>query len=228
MFGRLIQSLRSRLPINPRSYWESRHKELKGQLSAPGHLGLDEQENLRNYEDKRQAIQEVLEVIVADREAALELLDAGCGTGAFFQLYQSLGFNVTGVDFSKSALIEAGRYDGVKLILGDLKSIDTESRFNVIASIDVLFHVLKNEDWLSFLSCALGLLATDGRIVIQEHLVPEEKYEGVSRHVHFRTLRQYEEALTEVGLKIHRHVTYELPVEGVSKDILVISPAEAD
>jgi SAM-dependent methyltransferase len=71
----------------------------------------------------------------------LAIFDAGCGTGRLCQLLTGLGHTVSGCDFSEEAL-RLCRLRGVTdTFSADLNSIElAEESFDVITSIDVLYH----------------------------------------------------------------------------------------
>ncbi|GAB7025668.1 class I SAM-dependent methyltransferase [Geotalea toluenoxydans] len=83
----------------------------------------------------------ILETVTAEKhEEPLAILDAGCGTGRLCQLLQSVG-TVAGCDASPQALAFS-RSRGVSgLFHADLNKVDLgEKRYDVITSIDVLYH----------------------------------------------------------------------------------------
>lgn len=83
----------------------------------------------------------IMATVAAERaEEPLAILDAGCGTGRLCQLLQQFG-HVTGCDASKQAL-ELSRSRGLtELFHADLNdAVLGESCYDVITSIDVLYH----------------------------------------------------------------------------------------
>ena len=89
----------------------------------------------------------ILATIVGEKRQPLAILDAGCGTGRLCQLLQPFGL-VAGCDGSPEAL-ELSRSRGLeRLFHADLNKTDLgENRYDVITSIDVLYHqALANEE----------------------------------------------------------------------------------
>jgi 2-polyprenyl-3-methyl-5-hydroxy-6-metoxy-1,4-benzoquinol methylase len=82
----------------------------------------------------------------AQKGAELKILDAGCGTGRLCQLLQKFG-QVDGCDISATAL-ELCRERGLDgLFRADLNSVELgNSRYDVITSIDVLYHLAIEDD----------------------------------------------------------------------------------
>jgi SAM-dependent methyltransferase len=83
----------------------------------------------------------ILETVVREKGAEpLALLDAGCGTGRLCQLLQPFG-RVEGCDASPQALAFSRSRGMNGLFQADLNHADLgESRYDVITSIDVLYH----------------------------------------------------------------------------------------
>jgi len=65
--------------------------------------------------------QQIIERMLSDFPAGAGVLDAPCGTGRFFPIYEAKGFVVKGVDISPDMLKEAGAKikDPVKIIDGE-------------------------------------------------------------------------------------------------------------
>lgn len=75
-----------------------------------------------------------------EAKGALDIFDAGCGTGRLCQLMGGLG-KVTGCDMSLNA-IELSNKRGIRdIIAADLNTVDLgKDCYDVITSIDVLYH----------------------------------------------------------------------------------------
>jgi SAM-dependent methyltransferase len=223
--GTPIQSawrwLRDRLPIRPRSYWTSRHERFAGSLSGPGHADMTEADNAADYAERRTRLREIVGAFAPKDGETKALLDAGCGTGLLFPEWRSLGFAVTGMDFA-SAEARSGRGPGGEIVLlGDICELPAEPKYDVIACVDVLFHVLSDRKWKRFLETSSGALRPGGRLVIEEQLVADADYRGAQRHCHFRRAADYESAAAAAGLSLATHSRYALPRSGVVEDVLV-------
>lgn len=78
-----------------------------------------------------------------------QLLDVGCGNGAFLRLARQMGWNATGLDFDPKA-VEQARIAGLDVIVGGLDVLDAESnRYDVITMSHVIEHVQNPNETLA-------------------------------------------------------------------------------
>lgn len=210
--------------FNTSQYWERRHTAAVGELRSTGHTHLTEEQNRMDYEAKRVAIEAKLGEWVGD-VAGRSLLDAGCGTGLFSKSFAQMGFAVTGVDFSPTAVEAARLCSPGRFQVADLSRMSLGQRFDVVVSIDVLFHVVDDRIWRRTLERMMGHVADDGCFIVQEHLVDATPPGGGpgNSHVQFRTIESYNHALADIGAHVHDRHRYELPSERSWKDLLLIS-----
>jgi 2-polyprenyl-3-methyl-5-hydroxy-6-metoxy-1,4-benzoquinol methylase len=74
-------------------------------------------------------------------KAGMQLLDMGCGNGAFLLRARSAGFNVVGADFDSKA-VEIACSQGLNVRLGGVESLDPSvEQFDVITLAHVIEHV---------------------------------------------------------------------------------------
>lgn len=211
-------------------YWERRFAASGGALAAPGHSGLDEHANAANYNEKRAFFRRHLPrwAPPADNEGRpASLLDAGCGPGVLSGVWIELGYRVTGIDFSPSAVgLARDRHgDAAAFEVGQLEHAPGASGapFDAAVCIDVLFHVVRTEAWRAALR-GLTRAVGGGPLIIQETLDPSQRR---SKHVRWRARDEYRIALAELGFVIHEHQVYRLDAEGVDKHVLVCRRAAA-
>jgi SAM-dependent methyltransferase len=211
--------------FNAREYWESRHNASAGQLRATGHLQLNEQENEADYRAKREQVVNTLKRHSADATGRT-LLDAGCGTGIFTSSFVDMGFAVTGVDFSATAINSARLRTKAEFLVADLATMRLNQQYDVIASVDVLFHVVDDRVWHKTLGTLGVHLRQGGLMLIQEHLIDTTPSAAdQQRHVRFRTLEHYRGALDGLRMRITYQHRYELPSERSWKNILIVEHA---
>lgn len=67
-------------------------------------------------------------------------LDIGCSTGTLISQAQKCGWQVTGLDFEKTA-IEAAEGKGVKMITKPIEVLDINNQFDLISLFEVLEHL---------------------------------------------------------------------------------------
>lgn len=117
------------------------------------------------------------------------LLEIGCGAGALLHDLAEMGFEVTGVDRSDSALGLARalhREDGPVRILADLPR-DEEGRFSHVCAFEVLEHI---EDDVGALREWRWFLAPEGVLVLSVPARPELWHAGDDWAGHVRRYRR--------------------------------------
>jgi SAM-dependent methyltransferase len=219
---------------SPVDYWQARHTEYsrRGSLIGVGCIELDDTENRADYLAKWRQIEKVL--IDKAPPARRSLLDAGCGNGWFTAKCAAMGFQVSAVDFSCQG-VEAARKKLGEAVTWHVSALDEfapERRYDVVLSIDVLFHLVDDAKWAKAVTNLGTLTEPDGVLVIQEHLIPEAEVlpsqSPADTHCRWRSLDRYL-AVLQPPWKLRTHVRYDLPqqkrlkVSGAfaSKDLLV-------
>src|SRR6185369_13695546 len=78
-------------------------------------------------------------------KSTLNILDAGCGTGRLAELMKNVG-EVTGIDMSDEAL-KFAKERGIKVKKASVMKLPfKDNSFDVITSIDVLYHKAVTDD----------------------------------------------------------------------------------
>jgi len=95
-------------------------------------------------------------------EVGARLLEVGCGYGRFLAAARERGYDVTGVELSRSASRHARDVLNLPVHQGQLGGARLDRRFDVIAAWDTLEHV---PDPVAFLRAARTLLEDDGLLV---------------------------------------------------------------
>lgn len=226
---KLLPWRRSDYYSSPRDYWEQRHARNEESLIGVGHVGMTEDANVGDYEAKWKHIGPFF--AAAKEEGRRSLLDAGCGNGWFTKKWVEMGFEVSCVDFSASAIGQARRLveNKVKAHISPLHQFAPNRTFDIVASIDVLFHIVDDTIFEQTLCNFTALVAPRGLIVIQDHLISSS--EGtITRshshpHCHWRSLAHYTAILGHDW--VADQYTYLLPNERVHKDLLLFSRKSA-
>ncbi|MBA2415323.1 MAG: class I SAM-dependent methyltransferase [Geodermatophilaceae bacterium] len=94
--------------------------------------------------------------------AGTRMLEVGCGYGLFLAAARQRGYDVTGVELSRSASRHARDVLDLSVHQGQLDAAVLDGRYDVIAAWDTLEHV---PDPVAFLRTARTLLADDGVLV---------------------------------------------------------------
>jgi 2-polyprenyl-3-methyl-5-hydroxy-6-metoxy-1,4-benzoquinol methylase len=110
---------------------------------------------IRHFEDRLGAI--------GDRVKPGRLLDVGCSCGYFLEVAASRGYDVQGVEFSRSAIAAADPGIRGRIFEGTLESLPVNGLFDVASAFDLIEHV---HDPRGFLRRCAGLLKPGGVLLI--------------------------------------------------------------
>jgi 2-polyprenyl-3-methyl-5-hydroxy-6-metoxy-1,4-benzoquinol methylase len=218
--GRHVFRRRGTQAFAPERYWEKRHQTHRDSLRAVGHVKLPDWQSAEQYELKARRILDVIRRHCTDTTDR-SLLDAGCGIGYLTRAFVAEGFEVVGVDFSETAIGRA-RADGIaaQFLVSPLAGLNLGRRFDVIAAVDVLLHVVNRRDWHATLEAFRGHLKPDGVLVILDWV--DARVRCVQPHLRARSKRRYARVLGRLGLQMIEHEQFRLQHEDATKDLLVI------
>lgn len=123
------------------------------------------------------------------------VLDAGCGTGIYTELYTDLGAFVTGVDISDNAisLLNESDIQGEfhQASLDDLPFGDDE--FDLTHSFSVLYHVVDDIEWMESVAELVRVTRPSGLIILR--IAWQDHTEHAADHVKRRSKNKYLSAL---------------------------------
>ena len=205
--------------FHPHRYWEARHHARRDSLSAVGHAQLDDETNAEMYEIKRVKLGDMIRRHVANPQGR-SLLDAGCGIAMFSSSLVDLGFDVTGVDVSATALERArSREPRATFVPGSLETLSLGRRFDVVVVVDVLLHVVKERAWRSALAALAAHVCPGGMLVILDSM--EHPSGDQPEHVNRRSLERFTAALASHGLRRVDHERFTLDREHATKNLVV-------
>ncbi len=182
------------------AYWIARHEDYRHKLAAVGDISSSEGRNLELYAQKKRRVADLLKTMSSLDLAGKTVLDAGCGVGMISELFYILGARVSGVDASPVAAEEAElRCPGGDFQAGSLLDFSFSQSFDMVFCLDVLYHVIDDQNWKQVLSQLTGHARPGGRIVI----IDQHKAEPFSPadHVRFRTQGMYDEAMFDRGAR---------------------------
>jgi 2-polyprenyl-3-methyl-5-hydroxy-6-metoxy-1,4-benzoquinol methylase len=110
---------------------------------------------IRHFEDRLSDI--------GDRITPGRLLDVGCSCGYFMEVAASRGFDVQGVEFSRSAIAAASAAVRPRILEGTLDELPLNGMFDVVSAFDLLEHV---HDPRALLRRCAAVLRPGGALIV--------------------------------------------------------------
>lgn len=177
--------------------WNTRHQALDA-LRSGGHAGLDEPSNEILYAVRLGRLIDV----VGDRcepSAPMRVLDAGCGKGWFARKMATFGHRVDGIDVSEHAIEVCRSQSGGRdsYAVSALDAWRPGHLYDVVYSVDVLFHVMDDGLWERSLRNLASLVCWGGLLVLAEHEAEEDR--TWSDYQRTRSLTRYRGVLADAG-----------------------------
>ena len=157
-------------------YWEERHRT-SDVLQAGGDKGLTSEANRLFYAFRAGKLLE----LIAQRFnplSPLVVLDAGCGRGLFSDMLSRGGYIVTGIDSSKTAIEYCVTNCSGEYSCSDIHSYATPNLFDVVYSIDVLFHILDDNVWEHSLANLCNMVIPGGLLIVTDAHLEERWTKG--------------------------------------------------
>lgn len=186
----------SRSPLLTREaaieHWDQRHGS-QSELRSGGDIGIDEVANQAFYKQRLG----VLLALLGGPGSVLApplLLDVGCGNGWFARELASCGYAVTGVDSSANAIRRACELGGgPTYVESSLDEMWLPDLFDVVVSVDVLFHITDDAVFREALGRMDAHLAPGGLMVIADRNGSDQTQLG--DYIVHRTAPTYAETL---------------------------------
>lgn len=167
--GRREQSQRP----STRDEWLARHR-LPGAFERVGYAGLGERYNQALYRLRRLHFIRLLRRLLPNVEC--NVLDIGCGTGFYVDIYQSLGMkHICGVDISQEAVERLReRFPGHTFATADIgdgppSTIRAAGPFGVVSAMDVLFHITDDAHWRRALRACGDAVEPGGILIVTDN-----------------------------------------------------------
>lgn len=192
-----------------RAYWDTRHGA-EDDLRSGGNIGMSHAGNELIYALRVARLIEVTEYESAPT-APLRVLDAGCGKGYFSRALASFGHEVDGIDTSEHAVAECVRLADERQSFAVSALVDWRppKLYDVVVCVDVLFHILNDQEWEESVRNLSHLVRLGGRLVLADHAGDEDRV--WARHQKTRAGSRYKALLAELGLGYLRFVPNGLP-----------------
>jgi 2-polyprenyl-3-methyl-5-hydroxy-6-metoxy-1,4-benzoquinol methylase len=147
-------------------YWDDRHRSL-GELRSGGHIGLSEAANEIFYRVRLGKLLELIGDLNAPSEPMF-VLDAGCGKGRFSRELAACGFCVDGIDASEAAISASQAAGGARFEVSTLAAWRSPTLYDVVMSIDVLFHILDEDEWTATVRNLASLTRLGGQLIVTD------------------------------------------------------------
>jgi SAM-dependent methyltransferase len=161
---------------NAPKYWADRHGKYGFDLRGVGYEGISHAENERIY---RHAAQVFLEVCRREglNFADIRMLDIGCGTGYYADVFQKNGGkHYVGVDIT-DVLLEELRRRSPAFVFSKLDICEQElsGAYDLIAMIDVTQHITSEKGFALAMANVRNCLSSDGVLVVTSWLTATSK-----------------------------------------------------
>jgi 2-polyprenyl-3-methyl-5-hydroxy-6-metoxy-1,4-benzoquinol methylase len=188
-------------------YWDERHRR-KRELASGGDVSMDEASNELFYAVR---LGRLLQIIgdEADLRAPLRMLDAGCGKGYFSRAMATFGHRVDGIDVSDHAVgfCRSRAVGGDNYEVSPLADWKPAYLYDVVFSVDVLFHVTDDDAWAASVRNLASLVRWGGRLVLADHIRDEDRV--WSTYQTTRRTSRYHELVTGRGFGVDAVVPYD-------------------
>lgn len=188
--------------FDPRVYWEERLQRNRG-LEGVGYVGLGVPFNRWMYRVRRQVFNRTVQRHLHPSSGS-RVLDVGSGTGEYLRCWKQLGATrITGTDITTTA-IERLRAElpDMELFTMDIAAPDPPltSGYDAVSCMDVLFHIVKEEDLDLALTNMKTALKPGGVAFFSDNFL--HTHSGSEKHYRERTLDRYMQALDHAGLRV--------------------------
>ncbi|WP_433722217.1 class I SAM-dependent methyltransferase [Actinoplanes sp. CA-051413] len=146
-------------------YWNERHQQ-ETDLRSGGDISFDEATNYMFYQRRLTMLMDRVG-LHNNPVAPMYLLDAGCGKGYFSRELAKFGHQVDGIDGSEAAIAHCRELGGgPRYHRTTLSGWRTPWLYDVVFTVDVLFHILDDTEWARSTRNLASLVRLGGKLVI--------------------------------------------------------------
>jgi 2-polyprenyl-3-methyl-5-hydroxy-6-metoxy-1,4-benzoquinol methylase len=124
---------------------------------------LEDEEYSQEAEGRAKNFKTILKRLNKLKKPGNRLLDVGAASGIFLDLARKEGYEIYGIEPSRSLVKEAKEQYDISLFCGTLKNYPDPKKFSVIALIDIIEHLT---DPVSFLEQVSSRLQKNGILVL--------------------------------------------------------------
>lgn len=198
-------------------YWDDRHSTVDAWRSG-GNVSLGPGANAMSYHVRLVRVVEASGFLVSE-SAPLRVLDAGCGRGFFSRALASFGHVVDGVDASPTAIEEcrsqAGERDRYHVAV--LSRWQPPYLYDVVFSIDVLFHVMDDGEWRDSVVNLASLVRLGGVLLLADHGARTDRV--WSSYQKTRSPARYDDVLRPLNLRREGFIPNGVPQDPVGLNV---------
>jgi 2-polyprenyl-3-methyl-5-hydroxy-6-metoxy-1,4-benzoquinol methylase len=187
-------------------FWDQRHRA-HDELLSGGDVSLDHATNELFYALRLGRLIDVIGTATASA-APWRVLDAGCGKGYFARAMARFGHRVDGIDSSAAAIEECRQQaaGSENYAVSTLADWQPPYLYDVVYSVDVLFHIMDDSAWERSLSNLAALVRLGGRLVVSDHGTDADRLWGTYQVT--RAASRYGLLLVPSGFRVDGFVPY--------------------
>jgi SAM-dependent methyltransferase len=186
----------------PAAFWAERYSRLD--LTRSGHRDLPEAYNRWLYRRKRAVLRRQL-AAVGFAPAGKRVFEVGVGIGAYVDFWQRLGVRgLTGFDLSAAAIdylrTKHPQFRFEQRDITDPAVPGDPSGYEIVTSLDVLYHVVDDAKLAVALSHIADALTPDGVFAMHDQFLHRAtEHRG---YIRWRSLADWQRLLDDAGLEI--------------------------
>jgi 2-polyprenyl-3-methyl-5-hydroxy-6-metoxy-1,4-benzoquinol methylase len=128
------------------------------------------------------------------------VLDAGCGKGRIAAELAACGFCIDGIDTSEAAIEASRARGGGRYEISSLARWRSPFLYDVVYSMDVLFHILDDVEWAASLRNLASLIRLGGKLILSDEYRDDRRQAG--DYIVHRPWRAYVEILADRGFAL--------------------------
>ena len=198
-------------PVDLTEYWNKRYDTIDATKS--GHIDLPAEYNAWLYLRKQRHVAKAVAKLGGSLRGA-RLLEIAAGSGAWMAFWEKQGvLDYCGIDLSQRAIDGLKtRFPGHRYFQRDLNDLGMAgvvgSGYDCVSAIDVLYHVIDDQQFRAVLVDLASVLNAGGWLIIHDQFLrgPTQDHGG---YIRWRTLTDFEAALRDAGFEVlYRRPTF--------------------